>query len=82
MNISLLWRLRTVNRAWREGVGMTLDCAALEKVRVDTPGFIRYLEDHCERRPSLRERVEGELESIKILLTEHLVDYSTQSESV
>ena len=61
---------------------MTLEWAALEMVRVDTSSFIRYLEDHCERRPLLRERVEGELESITILLTERLVDYLTQSESV
>ena len=82
VNMSLLWRFRRVNRAWRDGVAMTLEWAALEMVRVDTPGFIRYLEDHCERCPLLQERVEDELKSISILLSEHLVDYTSQSEWV
>ena len=32
VNVSLLWRLRRVNRAWREKVGTTVEWAALEMV--------------------------------------------------
>ena len=72
LNISLLWRLRRVNRAWREGVGATREWAALDMVRVDAPSLVRYLVEHCERRPSLRDRVESELQSINFLLAECL----------
>lgn len=36
--------------------------------------------DQCERRPSLQERVESELGSFAVLLTERLADFSTWSE--
>lgn len=61
---------------------MTLEWAALEMVRVDTLGFIQYFKDRCEDRPSLLERVEDELKSISILVSECLVDYTSQSEWV
>lgn len=80
VNVSLLWRLRRVSRAWKESVARSLEWSALEIVRIDTPGFVRYLEQHCERRPSLRERVEDELKSISELLKEHLSDFVVQSE--
>lgn len=80
VNISLLWRLRRVNRAWRESVAQSLEWAALEMVRVDTPGFVQYLEERHEQRPSLRERVEDELRSISKLLSERLVDFAAKSE--
>lgn len=67
VNISLLWRLRQVSRAWREGVGTTLEWVALDMVRVDTPGYVRYLVEHHEHLPPLRDRVKSELESIKLL---------------
>lgn len=79
VNISLLWRLRRVNRAWRENVAKSLEWAALEVVRVDTLGFVWYLEERRERWPTLRERVEDELKSISVLLSEHLVDFAPQS---
>ena len=80
VNISLLWRLRRVSRAWKEGVGTTLEWAALEFVRIDSPGFTRYIDSRGERRPSLRERVEDELASFSQLLSEQLADYVTQSD--
>lgn len=80
VNVSLLWRLRRVNRAWREKVAGSLEWAALEIVRVDTPGLTRYLMERRERRPSLRERVEDELRSISVLLSENLVELSSQPE--
>lgn len=80
VNISLLWRLRRVNRAWRDGVATSLEWAALEVVRVDNPGFIRYLEKRHEQRPSLRERVEDELQSVSELLSENLLEFVVQSE--
>ena len=49
-------------------------------LRIDSHGFVQYLVDHCERRPSLRNRVESELESINFLLSECLEDFSVQSE--
>lgn len=58
VNVSLLWRLRRVNHAWKRSVGETLQWSALEIVRVDSPGFVRYLRERGERRPSLRERDE------------------------
>lgn len=67
-----------MNRAWRENVAKSLEWAALEVVRVDTPGFVRYLEERRECRPSLRERVEDELKSISVLLSERLVDFALQ----
>lgn len=51
-------------------------------VRVDTPGYVRYLEDHCEHRPSLQERVEDELKSILVLLSKHLADYTSHSKRI
>lgn len=80
VNISLLWRLRRVNKAWREKVGGTVEWAALEMVRVDSPGFLKQIADRCEPRPSLRERVEWELESFIVLLSERIVSYSEQTE--
>ena len=71
VNVSLLWRLRRVNRAWREQVSTTVEWAALEMVRVDTPGFLRNLAERGERRPSLQKRVENEVEAFKLLLSEH-----------
>ena len=81
VNLSLLWRLRRVNRAWKQSVGSSLQWAALELVRVDTPGLMSYLRERGERRPSLRERVEGEMRAITELLAENLMSYSTASKS-
>ena len=53
VNISLLWRLRRVNKAWRGKVGTSLEWAALEMVRVDAPGLARYLKRKGERGSSL-----------------------------
>ena len=47
-------------------------------MRVDTPGLIRYLEKRGERRPSLRERVENELNSLAVLLCEQPSDFVFQ----
>lgn len=81
VNVSLLWRLRRVNRAWREKVGTTLEWATLEMVRLDSPGFLRFVADHFEPRPSLRARVEREMESFTALLAERLEDFVGQSSS-
>ena len=81
VNISVLWRLRRVNRAWKVKVGTTLEWAALEMVRLDSPGFLRLVADRCEPRPSLRERVEREMESFSVLLAEHLEDFVGQPSS-
>lgn len=67
-----------MNRAWRGKVGTSLEWAALEIVRVDAPGLIRYLERRGERRPSLQERVESELNSLDVLLCEQPSDYVPQ----
>lgn len=82
VNISLLWRLRRVNRAWKEKVATTKEWAALEMVRVDSPGFLLYIAARREPRPSLRERVENELSALSILLAEDLVSFTGRSESV
>ena len=78
----MLWRFIRVNRVWRKSVSTTLEWAALEMIQVDTPGFIRYLADHCERCPSLRKRVKNELYLIIVLLKELFVDFSTRSELI
>ena len=52
----------------------SLEWAALEMVRVDSPGFLRYLRERRERRPSLQERVESERKLIAVLLAENLVE--------
>ena len=78
VNVSLLWRLRKVNRAWKNKVGTTLEWVALEFVRIDSPGFLRLLEKRGERRPSLRERVEKELDSLDVILAEDLSEFSLQ----
>ena len=77
VNVSLLWRLRRVNRAWKKKVGTTLEWAALEFVRIDSPGYLRFLRNRGERRPPLRERVERELQSLIVLLAEDLWDFSS-----
>lgn len=74
VNVSLLWRLRRVNKAWKRSVSNSLEWAALEMVRVDSPGFLRYLRERRERRPSLQERVESERRLIAVLLAENLVE--------
>ena len=79
VNISSLWRLRRVSRAWRESVARSVEWAALEVVRVDSPGLNRYLEKRGERRPPLRERVEDELRFLSVLLSENLTDFTSES---
>ena len=81
VNISLLWRLRRVNKAWRGKVGTSLEWTALEMVRVDAPGLARYLAQKGERRPSLRERVESEIKSFVMLLDERLPEFLPQPAS-
>ena len=76
VNISLLWRLRRVNKAWRGKVGTSIEWAALEMVRVDAPGLVRYLGRKGERCPGLRERVESEMNSFAILLGERLLEFT------
>jgi hypothetical protein len=71
-----------VSRAWKKSVAMTLEWAALEMVRIDSLGYIRFLKERREHRPSLQDRVENELRSIMVLLSECLVEYSPQSERV
>ena len=66
-----------MNRAWKEQVGSSLEWAALEMVKVDTPGLIRYLKETGELRPSLRERVESELNSFAVLLCEQLSEFDS-----
>ena len=80
VNVSLLWRLRRVSRAWKRSVSNTLEWSALEVVRVDSHGYLRYLGNRHERRPSLQERVEDELRSISFLLSEQLADYTLRPE--
>ena len=80
VNVSLLWRLRRVNRAWKGKVGTTLEWSALEMVRLDSPGYLRVLASRRVPRPSLRERVESERTSFSILLAERLVDFTGQTE--
>ena len=78
VNVSLLWRLRRVNRAWKKKVSTTLEWAALEFVRVDSPGYLQLLRIRGERCPPLRERVEGELHSFVVLLAENLSEFPSQ----
>lgn len=82
VDVSLLWRLRRVNRAWKRNVATSLEWAALEVVRVDAPGYLQYLRDRHQRRPSLQERVEDERKSLSVLLSECLADFTLQSEAV
>lgn len=79
VNMSLLWRLRRVSRAWRESVARSTEWAALEVVRVDTSGLNMYLEKRRERRPPLQERVEDKLRFLSVLLLENLMDLSSES---
>ena len=81
VNVSLLWRLRRVNRAWKARVGSSVEWAALEMVRVDAPGYLRFLAGRRKRRPSLQERVEVELRAFTILLTEDLERFRRQPEA-
>ena len=80
VNVSLMWRLRRVSRDWKRSVALTLEWSALEVVRIDSPGYVRFLKERGERRPALQERVEDELRSIKALLSECLLDYSPRIE--
>ena len=82
VNVSLLWRLRRVNRAWRERVGSSVEWAALEVVRLNSPGYLRLLAERGERRPSMQERVEGEIRMLTILLSERLESFIIQSEEL
>lgn len=82
VNVSLLWRLRRVNRAWKEKVATTVEWAALEMVRVDSPGFLQLIAACRKPRPSIRERVEIEISAFTVLLAEPLVNISGRSESV
>lgn len=43
-SISLLRRLNRVNNAWRSFTSGTVEWAALEFVRLDTPGYARFVE--------------------------------------
>lgn len=79
VNVSLLWRLRRVNKVWREKVNLTLEWSALELVRVDSMGFLRLISERGERRPPLRERVESELKFLALLLDEDLEKFAAES---
>ena len=80
VNVSLLWRLRRVNKAWKGKVGSTLEWSAMEMVRLDSPGYLRVLASKRIPRPSLRERVESERAAFLVLLGERLVDFTEQTE--
>lgn len=80
VNVSLLWRLRRVNRAWKEMVGTTLEWAALEMVRLDSPGYLRTLAERHQRRPPLQDRVRCELNAFTILLAESLDRFSVHAD--
>jgi hypothetical protein len=41
-SISLLYRLRRVNRRWRDFIGTTLEWTALEFTKLDNPGYQRF----------------------------------------
>lgn len=79
VNVSLLWRLRRVNRAWKRKVGTTLEWSALEMVRLDSPGYLQVLASRRVPRPSLCERVESERAAFLILLAERLVDFTERT---
>lgn len=82
VNVSLLWRLRRVSRSWKEKVGTSMEWAALEVVRLDSPGYLRYLAERRERRPSMQERVETEMSALRVLLSERLDSFGNRSEKV
>ena len=82
VNVTLMWRLRRVSRDWKRSVAQTLEWAALEVVRVDSPGYLRFLRERGERRPSLQERVEDELRSVTVLLSECLVEYAPSAGNI
>lgn len=69
-----------MNKAWKRKVGTTVEWSALEMVRVYSPGYMQFLAEHHEPRPSLRERVEDELSTFSVHLAEHLVDFRSESE--
>lgn len=82
INVSLLWRLRRVNRVWKERIETTIEWATLEMVRVDAPGYLRYLSENRERRPSLHECAESELKAFTLLLAEDIKSLTRRSETV
>ena len=47
-----------MSRAWKEKVGTTVEWAALEMVRLDSPGYLQFLAYCRESRPSLQIGVE------------------------
>lgn len=57
-----------------------MEWSTLEMVRVDSPGYLQFLSERHEPRPSLRERVEDELSTFSVLLAEHLGDLCSESE--
>ena len=79
VNMSLLWRLRQVNRAWKDCVGGTLEWVALDIVQVDSPCLHLYLLKRGERCPSLRERVESEFMSFKLFFSERLENFEVHA---
>lgn len=60
-SISLLRRLRGLNRAWRDYLGTTLEWTALEFTRMDTPGYARFIARHQQTTgQQLRYSTQGE----------------------
>ena len=79
VNVSLMWRMRRVSRAWKREIEKTIEWAALEIVRLDAPGYLLLLAERTERRPSMQERVEAELRALRILLSECLESVAVRS---
>lgn len=71
-SISLLYRLRRVNRAWRDFVGTTIEWTALEVTRLDNPGYERFARKWrgSHKRRTRFERYNIEIGNLNVLLSE------------
>ncbi|KAG0618880.1 hypothetical protein M758_4G098100 [Ceratodon purpureus] len=79
--IAQLDRLCGLSLPWREYMNTTLEWTALEFTRMDTPGYIAYIDRHQRsmglrmRYRTLRERFQMELDHFRTVLEEPLVSH-------
>lgn len=74
-SISLLYRLRRVNKTWMRLISGTVEWSALEFVKLDNTGYLQSIRRFGKPRLSRNTRLRAEIHCFRRLLHENLILY-------